>query len=109
MTSIETALLKARKEWNEYLETILLTGKMPTDERFVSLVLCAGRHYGLNQRDDTFSVFTPCRLESRLWAIGLIEDEPAMQPINSFNGAMLDRDMLVDYIKAYLNTQGRAA
>ena len=109
MTSIETALLKARKEWNEYLETILLTGEMPTDERFVSLVLCAGRYYGLNQGDDTFSVFTPCRLEGRLWVIGLIEDEPAMYPINSFNGAMLDRDMLVDYIKAYLNTQGRAA
>ena len=109
MTSIETALLKARKEWSEYLETILLTGEMPTDERFVSLVLCAGRHYGLNQGDDAFSVFTPCCLGGHLLAIGLIEDEPAMSPMNSFNGAMLDRDMLIDYIKAYLKTHKRAA
>lgn len=109
MTNIETALLKARKEWIEYLKTILLTGEMPTDERFLYLVLCAGRYYGLNQKGDAFSVFTPCCLGDHLWAIGLVEDEPAMQPINSFNSAMLDRDMLIDYIKAYLKTHKRAA
>lgn len=109
MTNIETALLKARKEWEEYLETVLRTGEITADERFICLVLCAGRYYGLNQKDDTFSVFTPCRLKDRLWVIGFIEDEPAMQPTNSFSGANLDRDMLVDYIKAYLRSHERAA